>query len=847
MNLALLTTKSILYFISLKLIFAFECSLPNGCFIHRRIYELNEFSYEKTIYSIEFKEIKCKPDKGFQFRFIENDFMANDSNYCTANANLIGYQFEKLVFEWPKHGTNILENSFNLTRMLDYLVYFKWYSDIHFNNLSGFEIDLSGNNASVIENSRDVKTIICVACTINFYTNGKLIKSCDDIESNSTIMSILQIRLSKYQEIAFDISDYPTNICPLVFKNSNMRKLFLMGLADTFYKKNILKFTNDVFNNLNSTIYTLQLEKVESITLDLTLLNPSVFKKLQEIVIYGALKSLDKRIFRHFPDIWNINFQSAYFRKFVHENGVDWINDINKHIINIDVSNKSELNKMRELPEGSIVKLLAIQCTKNVQQESIMKVLPDEDFCIYKDFPFNQLVILMQFCNIYELNEVIKPDEFTCTYLWLNQYLEFYYEYYALNKLISNNIKKIIESKSFKERSKCNFEHRLELCNKTNYKIENIWSNIDYYYLNKKLQISFKITSYLISLFGIASNLITVIIIVIKSNSELFKEFKQYTYLCINSVFCLMILVINILSWTTECFYPFQVFCPEIRKVVFFQFFKIIFKECLTTTFRFMLNFSYMAFALNRIAIIKKDQNKLLKFISELSIKWYIGVSLIISAGLSAMKFFKYEVNYEYPFMNYPISNEWDIFNVDRKKSHTFDDAYFIMNSISDIINYVIFVLICVFIDIYMVVELRQVMADKLRKIKRIYAKSKTKVENTKKENDVAMNKAKRMVLINTAIGFLFKMPISFIPILNVYAAFYYKDFNMRYIHPSFGRFYSSLFFNGFYGQFSDFADFLFILSISIQPLIYKHFDKKIQIAFLRLFLKNNQPSIKSK
>jgi hypothetical protein len=103
------------------------------------------------------------------------------------------------------------------------------------------------------------------------------------------------------------------------------------------------------------------------------------------------------------------------------------------------------------------------------------------------------------------------------------------------------------------------------------------------------------------------------------------------------------------------------------------------------------------------------------------------------------------------------------------------------------------------------------------------------------------------MVLINTAIGLFFKIPLSFIPILNFYATFYYKDLDMRYIHPSFGRFYSSLFYNGFYGQISDFADFLFIMSISIQPLIYKNFDKKIQTAFDRLFHKNQQPSIKSK
>ena len=97
------------------------------------------------------------------------------------------------------------------------------------------------------------------------------------------------------------------------------------------------------------------------------------------------------------------------------------------------------------------------------------------------------------------------------------------------------------------------------------------------------------------------------------------------------------------------------------------------------------------------------------------------------------------------------------------------------------------------------------------------------------------------MVVINTAIGILFKMPLSFIPILNVYAEFYYKDFSSRYTHPLFGRFYSSLFLNGFYAQISDFSDFLFIISISIQPLIYKRFDKKFQIAFDRFFNKNQQ------
>jgi hypothetical protein len=285
----------------------------------------------------------------------------------------------------------------------------------------------------------------------------------------------------------------------------------------------------------------------------------------------------------------------------------------------------------------------------------------------------------------------------------------------------------------------------------------------------------------------------------------------------------------------TECFYPFQVFCPEIRKVVFVQFFKIIAKECLTSALRFMLNFTYIAFALNRIGVIKKDPNKLVSFMSNVGIKKYVAISCLISIGLSGMKYFKYDVNYGNQLMNYPISNEWDIFNVYIKSSHTLDDAFFVVNSISDITNYVLFVLICFIIDIYMVVQLRKVMSEKMQKIKKLYANSKSKIDSTKKENDDAINKAIRMVVINTAIGLLFKMPVSFIPVINVYAEFYYKDFNDRYTRPAFGRFYLYLFDNGFYSQIIDLADFLFIISISIQPLIYKRFDKKIQTAFDRL------------
>ena len=199
--------------------------------------------------------------------------------------------------------------------------------------------------------------------------------------------------------------------------------------------------------------------------------------------------------------------------------------------------------------------------------------------------------------------------------------------------------------------------------------------------------------------------------------------------------------------------------------------------------------------------------------------------------------------------MNYPISNEWDIFQAYQKNSHIFDDAFFVVNLISDITNYVLFVFICIFIDIYMVVQLRNVLADKMQKMEKLFTGSnKAKLESAQKENQDIIKKAIQMVVINTAIGLLFKMPISFIPIINVYAEFYYKKLYNQKSHPTFGKFYSSLFQNGFYSQITDFADLLFIISISIQLFIYKRFDKKMQTAFDRLkLIRKNENNTKNR
>ena len=236
---------------------------------------------------------------------------------------------------------------------------------------------------------------------------------------------------------------------------------------------------------------------------------------------------------------------------------------------------------------------------------------------------------------------------------------------------------------------------------------------------------------------------------------------------------------------------------------------------------------------MNRVSLIGKDHNILVKFMSKMKIKIYIGITITSCLIISSIKFFKYRINHDQPEANYPMSNEWDIFASNASRNNL-RSAYFIINMINDLLNNLLFVLICSGIDIYMVVRFRRTLEEKLEKSKSMN-EGNEKLELKKKEFEEAIAKAVKMVVINTFINLLFKLPSTILPIINTYAQYYYKDQTRKYSHPTFGRFYSRLFDSGFYEFTIDLSDFLFLISISIQFFIYKKFDKKFRIGLKKL------------
>ena len=103
--------------------------------------------------------------------------------------------------------------------------------------------------------------------------------------------------------------------------------------------------------------------------------------------------------------------------------------------------------------------------------------------------------------------------------------------------------------------------------------------------------------------------------------------------------------------------------------------------------------------------------------------------------------------------------------------------------------------------------------------------------EKKKSELEDTMNKSIRMVVLNTTIGLLIKLPLIFLPLVNTIAEFFYKNIKMRSKNPSFDRFYTQLFDTNSYSLIQDSTELLFLISLSIQYFIYKKFDSKFKIA----------------
>ena len=778
------------------------------------------------------KAIKCLlNDDRSQLRF--NQSFDQDIKTCKI---LKKEEINEIIIQSKTESMKLRKGMIDLNDLIEYTNDFHML-DLQFHLFNGFELDLFNEtftyNVTFVDFEADKPmvhlSVSCIFCKFDFYLGDKLLKSCQDFNNLTYARSIFQLfAILTINYVKLISPETNTRICPLVFKDFEVYSLFIEG-KNSYFSKKLLSFLPQPFDDLNSTIFDLTIN-VDNVNLDFELIHPSVFKNLLNIEVYSKVDKIDPNLFASIKNVEKIKLKLEYMRSLMHTNGIEWIKNMNRDV-NCNLTNQTQLN---EFMVSKRYKMIYHDRDNTDVSSSLPEVFPDEDFCLYKDFPINQLVfIIKEIADVEEFQlqlDQSRKNEFGCTYIWITRHYKQLVEITPSKLRLYGLIKRILDSDDYKT---CKFEERLKLCNKTDFKRRHITTFFEIGQAMYTIEVVLNILSFILVIFGIVSNTLIIIAISSKINETEFKGFKQYDYLRFNSICNCLILFIHLISWFHECIYPFQVFCPIIRKAVFMQYFKIVVQDVLMTSFRFMNNFTYIGFAFNRISLIGKDHNKLVKFMCELGIKKYIGISLFISILLSTIKFFEYDINKVIPNQSYPILYDY---MSSHRKSNTPKIVFFILNFISDILNHFVFLLVNLAIDIGMVVKLKQTLNERLENFK-AYSTT-AQLDKKKTDNENVLNNAISMVIFNTTLNLLLKLPTALYSMIYLFYGIYrqYKAYSVLQ-NRTWYRFYKRVCIDAYFCEmFLKLSEFLYLLSISIQFLFYKHYDKKLNSAIKKIF-----------
>ena len=785
------------------------CGMPDGC----------EWETEK----------KNMMDEIFVCSKIYNNFNTTKCDLATKKYQYMGFMFFTLLFD-EKSKKIILNNSFQFYKFA-HIIKAGLFSKIKLVNLKGFDVNLA------LELS-ELADFEFYDIDFDFYSrDNKIIRTCEEYKNSlddiwppkKFIFNANSSSKMVYFTVKLINSQFRTPVCPLVFENTQLYGLWINNLVKSYYKKNVIKFLK-VNRSINCTIKNYQLENFYGLDISKELINEKIFEKTSKFQFDGVINSIQTDLFKSIESLKSIQFNPVHLLEIVRKQGIQWIKNINYQVR----VNLSDFESVKTCINKSVEIGLTVRNVFDFRHNPKAQLFYDEDFCLFVDYPFHQLVIIA---------ESFEKTGLSCTTLWLIQYYSIYYETtssFELQLTLNKSLQSVLKDKSVF--TKCHFETRLRNCNKSQRPITKNGNNIafDLMIISQFLLVIF---TPIVSFIGIITNLFTFLTIVNKKNRSELKE-KHYIYMAINSISNILILVIQIISLINECQYPFGIFCSSVRKYKFVQYFKIIVVETCSSFLRLVSNFTYVAFSINRISLVVTKVNTnnkgFFERFSTLSVLKYLILSSILSFLLALIKAFRFRINNFMPIEAYPylfFRNDLNYYG----EHKTIYQLLFVFDAIYNIINYVFFAFINLVFDLILMIRMRAVLKEKMNKFKNLQDhKLREKKQN---ESDEAMRKVTLMVILNALVNFAFKIPIS-ITSLNDLRLLISTQFDQLGIAGLEGRdlfkfpytMKDICYLDEICWIFNNFGNFLFIVSLTINIFFYLKFDKKFNIAFYLVF-----------
>ena len=605
----------------------------------------------------------------------------NGSKYLKYLKSNIGENYKSVFFNFKNfsqlNGHNC-SHFYNITNYLEFIPNRKLLLDDSFSvsdmfslkqiisidyiqilNLKGIDINIKPYINNILNST--LGTLLIFSSKFEFYSKGSLIDSSQDCnlrKFNNTTRNLF----NSFKEIQLINNVFPQVLCPFIFKHSAINTLIFGGITNSLLQKNRLHFLE--LNETHNASDLIQMNSLESIILSLYYerldqrnLNSPLFKRLAHLTIGGVPSSIQDDLFRKFISLTYIDFQLDNLREFF-QTGNKWFTSLN---VNVDVK-LDEISDPIYIVEN--VMLLKFYFLKSLVSFNPEYEYPDEDLCLFKDFPHNNLVF-----PFIVTGKILKC---TCTIKWLHLYSDIYQQIFRFNATLL-----YCNDGSFNV-TKCNFQKRFRKCqlNEAAYKKEAFFkraNDVDILFLIKWLQfILLVVLQPILCFIGIINNALNLVIIGNKTKRKDFKD-TMYLFIQINSVFNILYCSILISKLANMClFNEASVFCSSVYLEDSSQYFKLVVSHYLGNAIKLSSNVSYVMFSLSRLILITCKKKKT-AFKKRINVKFgifFVGI-LFLSCILSLFTLFQYKLNEEKDFRkDFPMEIRDDFYCTNSKEAN---------------------------------------------------------------------------------------------------------------------------------------------------------------------------------
>ena len=256
-------------------------------------------------------------------------------------------------------------------------------------------------------------------------------KSSNEMIANPSISTIF----SSFVTVTLSTGiNYPSQMCPYIFKNTNLRFL-TFELIDNVPTKININFVNinpneNTILDINSNVNRLNLYNFNLTYLNTAILNKNVFKNVQSLIIdYCNLDDIEETLFSSFKSLKYLRLQLSNFDSFMYNpSNKGWMKYLNGDI-RVNLNNQTEIDANKD---NQMLLELA-----NRYEDDSEYVYWDEEVFKFQFFPHDKLVF----------PKIFSKDNLKCsiTLRWLLKYWRNYNDFANINTIAVQKCLQLIE------------------------------------------------------------------------------------------------------------------------------------------------------------------------------------------------------------------------------------------------------------------------------------------------------------------------------------------------------------------------------------------------------------------